>query len=152
MAVRNGISSSKMRLETLENLESVVAHFQAHTLPRENWNHRAHLGLALWTLRRFSFDESLEWLRREITDYNESVGIHNGPFSGYHETLTQFYLRAVAACLKELESTDADTLWAQLSEKWGDKNAIFAYYSRRHLFAPSTRAHFAPPDLRPLDF
>jgi len=66
-----------MRLETL------VAHFQTRTLPCQNWTHHAHLGVTLWTLRRFSPEESLERLRREITAYNESCGVVNGPFSGY---------------------------------------------------------------------
>lgn len=145
MTATSGISSS-------EHLETLVAHFEARTLPREAWTHRAHLGLALWTLQRFSPEDSLEFLRREISDYNQEIGVINGPFSGYHETMTQFYLRAVAAFLKQQNNeNDLDELWAQLSEKWGDRNAIFAYYSRRHLFSPSTRAHFAPPDLRPLD-
>ena len=149
MAATSGISNS-------ERLENLIAHFEARTLPRQKWTHRAHLGLALWTLQHFSPNEALEYLRREIPAYNESIGVINGPFSGYHETMTQFYLRAVAAFLsqqnKTPETPDCEEVWEQLAQKWGDRNAIFAYYSRRYLFSPSTRAHFAPPDLRPLDF
>ncbi len=139
-------------------LETLVAQFHQQSLPREAWTHRAHLGVALWTMQHFPFDQALERLRREIKAYNESVGVVNGPFSGYHETLTHFYLRAVATFSAQLSAeksgnkTDLDDLWMQLAEKWGDKNAIFAYYSRRHLFSPSSRARFAAPDLRPLDF
>ena len=143
----NGISGS-------ESLETLVARFHGRDLPRREWTHRVHLGVALWTLQRFPFEAALKLLRSEIQSYNESIGLANDPFSGYHETLTQFYARAVAAFLKhrQHEATGSDELWAQLQQQWGDKNAIFTYYSRRHLFSPRTRAEFTPPDLRPLDF
>lgn len=114
-------------ISSSKRLESLVRHFQARTLPRE------------------------------VSAYNTASGVENGPFSGYHETLTRFYLRVVAAFLRAAdlradETAGDDGLWAQLGEEWGDKNAVFAYYSRRYLFSPSTRARFAPPDLRPFDF
>ena len=142
----NGISSS-------DRLEDLVAQFRARILPREKWNHHAHLGVALWVLQRMPLDDALVWLEREISAYNAATGVENGPFSGYHETLTQFYTRAVAAFLEQnRDAVAGDALWEQLIEKWGDKNAVFAFYSRRGLFSPASRARFAPPDRCPLPF
>lgn len=148
---------------SFEQLEPLIEHFYARTLLREEWNHRAHLGVALRVLRESARESSpaacpeaaLNHLRREITAYNQSIGLENGPFSGYHETLTRFYLGATTAFLAEYDASgadDEDELWAQLIAKWGDKNAVFAYYSRRYLLSPSASACFAPPDLRPFPF
>jgi hypothetical protein len=134
------------------DLETLVVQFHDHTLPRESWTHRAHLGLALWALRHFEFDAALAHLRVEISAYNGSVGVENGPFSGFHSTITHFFLRGVQHSLAEMGEENWDEQWAWLTEIWGEKNVIFRYYSRRHLFSPSSRAQFAPPDLKPLDF
>ncbi|HEX8464618.1 MAG TPA: hypothetical protein VF627_08370 [Abditibacterium sp.] len=134
-------------------LETLIHQFHARTLPREAWNHRAHLGVALWTLRRFPIEAALQELRVGIVVYNASGGVESGPFSGYHATITQFFALAVADfLLHDSNCDDEDELWAQLNEKWGDKSLIFSFYSRRALFSPASRAAFAPPDLAPLPF
>jgi hypothetical protein len=159
--VRTEIQSRRLEFQILTSpwvdapnmdLETLVAQFHDHTLPRESWSHHAHLGLALWALKRFEFEAALAHLQVEITAYNRSVGVENGPFSGFHVTITHFFLQAVQHSLLQMEVEDLDEQWSKLTEIWGEKNVIFRYYSRRHLFSPSTRAHFAPPDLRPLDF
>jgi hypothetical protein len=134
-------------------LATRVEQFQARTLPHEQWNHEAHLCIALWTLHHFEWDEAIFRLRQEISSYNESIGVHNGPFSGYHETITHFFARAVQHFLRQHpEEEDLEKLWPALISQWGDKNLVLRYYSKRYLFSPATRAQFAPPDLRPFDF
>lgn len=135
-------------------LATLVIRFQTRALPREEWNHAAHLGLALWTLRRRPFEAAMDELRFEIRAYNAAQGIVSGPSSGYHETITAFFARAVRQFLQQHPGNDddEDALWAQLLETWGDKNVILAFYSRRALFATPARRELWPPDLQPLPF
>jgi hypothetical protein len=134
-------------------LSLLIEQFQARTLPRELWNHQAHLGVALWMLRHFEFDEAINQLRRDIRAYNESIGVENGPFSGYHETITQFFARAVQNFLAQHpQEENNEKLWSELVTEWGNKNLVLGYYSKRYLFSPSARVQWSEPDLRPFNF
>ena len=49
------------------------------------------------TLRRWGPEASVHHLRRAIRAYNEATGTPNTSTSGYHETLTRYYVQAVHA-------------------------------------------------------
>ncbi|WP_338114825.1 hypothetical protein [Novosphingobium olei] len=69
----------------------------AATLPKQEWTHEAHLAACLCLLREHP-DVVLERdLPGVIRTYNEAVGGQNTDSAGYHETLTQLYIRGVRA-------------------------------------------------------
>ena len=78
-------------------LRDLVAGFEDGTLPREEWTHAAHLTMALWYLVNYPDDtESVRRIRDGIKHYNAAVGVVSTPTSGYHETLTRYYVHVVA--------------------------------------------------------
>ncbi len=82
---------------TAEAIEELVQGFLRGDLPRARWSHRAHLPVGLWHLQRYTADQALGLLRQRIRRYNTAVGVANTDHSGYHETLTRFYLEAIQA-------------------------------------------------------
>jgi hypothetical protein len=82
--------------EALAGTEALVAAFLARTLPKSAWTHVAHLRVGLWHVRRLGETGALTALRSAISSYNEAVGTANTDTSGYHETLTIFYVRLIA--------------------------------------------------------
>ena len=50
---------------------------------------------------------ALSQLRQGITRYNESVGTANTDSSGYHETLTSFYVDLIARFLDQSDRTQS---------------------------------------------
>jgi hypothetical protein len=87
-----------------------------------------------------------------IRRFNESVGGVNDDTQGYHETITQCFIRAVRTYLAR---TEADL---SLSEKVngllvapkGKRDWPRCYYSEERLFSVPARLGRVEPDLKPL--
>jgi hypothetical protein len=74
-------------------------------------------------------------LRRRIRAYNEAVGVANTGSSGYHETLTRFFLRGFAAHIAEHPSGSLPaSLAALLQSPLGRSDYPLRYYSRECFF------------------
>ncbi|HEX5706432.1 MAG TPA: hypothetical protein VFX96_04010 [Pyrinomonadaceae bacterium] len=137
--------------ETVSEAEALVRDFESCALPRERWTHAAHLTVALWYLLHHEWDEAVLLTRRGIRRYNEASGVANTRESGYHETLTIFWLRHV---LRFLEShrddcCDVDRLADELITT-ADKNLPLEFYTRELLFSFEARARWVEPDLKTL--
>ncbi|MBC7891932.1 MAG: hypothetical protein H7Y12_06975 [Sphingobacteriaceae bacterium] len=132
----------------------LVNEFLARSLPKSDWTHEAHLSVGLWHLRQYGFDEALTRMREGICAYNEAIGTANTTNSGYHETLTQFWLRVLDAQQREAdaETAFADGLSRILDSSWVDRTLALRYYRRETLFSPLARATWVGPDLQPFDF
>jgi hypothetical protein len=92
---------------------------------------------------------------RELPDvirrYNASVGGVNDDTQGYHETITQAYIRAVRAhCAECTEGSLAERVNALLASERGRRDWLLRFYSRERLFSIEARRAFVEPDLAPL--
>lgn len=135
----------------LRPLPELVAAFEDATLPRAEWTHEAHLGVAL-TFYRTEGDAAqvLKRMRAAICRYNLATGVENGPMSGYHETLTAFWVGRVTTFANQHLGTP-EAILPMLMEQWGDVRAPLRFYSKRVLMNPTARARFVEPDLAPID-
>lgn len=106
---------------------------QRGSLPGEEMDHRAHLRLAL--LCRDDPRRAREILLSYVTRLGVSVK--------YHETLTQVWLRLVAAC-------PARTLDGLMKTHLADKDLPLRHYSPERLWSEEARSRFVEPDLLPL--
>ena len=94
---------------------------------------------------------ALELLRARITAYNASVGTANTDTSGYHETITRFYVIVIDRFLATADrSLDLDALAQQLIAAHGDRRLPLQHYSESRLFSPVARRSWVEPDLRPI--
>ena len=139
-------------MEAPLDTESLVRLFLDRSLPKPAWTHVAHLRVGLWHVRRFGADLAVDLLRERISRYNESVGTANTSTSGYHETLTVFYVKVIDAFVSAAASPgqEADTLERRLLEAVGDRELPLRYYSRECLFSTEARRQWVAPDLQPL--
>jgi hypothetical protein len=121
------------------------------TLPKGEWTHHAHLRAGLWHVMQHGAVAALELLRARITAYNESVGTANTDSSGYHETITRFYVIVIDRFLSAADrSLDVDALADQLIAAHGDRRLPLHHYSESRLFSPVARRSWVEPDLRPV--
>jgi len=122
------------------------------TLPKAEWTHEAHLRVGLWHLLRHPPEETLDRLRVGITRYNLATGVANTERSGYHETITRFYVWAIRAFVLTMDRTrPEDELAAELLQTHGDRGLALRYWSKERLFSPQARREWVQPDLRPLE-
>ena len=69
--------------------------FETAALPLEEWHHQQHLKVAYLYLRNHPFPEALARMRAGIKAYNTVHRVPDTELSGYHETMTQAWLRLV---------------------------------------------------------
>jgi hypothetical protein len=82
--------------DTEESLDSFLTAFEEGTWPAADWKHPHHLVMAACYVRAYGRERALERARRAIPKYNEAQGGKNTEDSGYHETLTVFWIDVVA--------------------------------------------------------
>ena len=137
-----------MPIETSETTRIAQA-MVACTLPKSEWTHHAHLRAGLWHVLEFGPDEALRLLRERIARYNISVGGANTDASGYHETLTRFYVELIARFVREHGAdTPIDELAEALIDCYGDRELPLRFYSRARLFSVEARRQWVEPDLQ----
>ena len=146
----------KLREEMITDryINSLVKKFEDTSLPKYQWTHVMHLIVAAYYLRHNSYDQSFVLLRKNIMKYNKSKGVPNTYDSGYHETLTVFWLKIVKHYLA-YEPDDQSMSYLIRKVIRGpltDKNLPLKYYSNEVLMSPAAREKFVDPDLSPFEF
>lgn len=129
----------------------IISGFLDKTLPKDAWTHAAHLAAAVFFCRKYPPEDTLREMRTAIKTYNEAVGGVNSDTSGYHETLTYFWLETTALFVKNHPSENEAELWQALLQTDAAKSGYpLQFYSRETLF--SVTAHKTPvaPDLAPV--
>jgi len=150
---RGGDTMLRIVRPVLDNdaIEDLVADFLALRLPRQRWTHQAHLAVGLWHLRRHGEQEALELLRARIPAHNDAIGIVNDADNGYHETLTRFWLRGLAAHeAAHPQVTTAGSLALLVRSPLSSAQAPLRHYTPARLFSPEARAGWLEPDRTPL--
>ncbi|MGF1550049.1 MAG: hypothetical protein ACFBQW_05890 [Sphingomonadaceae bacterium] len=123
----------------------------ARTLPRRSWTHEAHLAATVWLLRERPDILPERDLPAIISSYNESVGGVNSDSEGYHETVTQSFIRGVRSFLARAPKAGlAETVNALLTAPEGRRDWPLRFYSRERLFSVAARRGWVEPDLERL--
>ncbi len=131
--------------------EQIAQAFRNCTLPKQAWSHEAHLRVGLWYLLHYSPTEAMCRLRDGICQYNTVCGVANTDTSGYHETITQFYVMLIRYFLQDQNiSQQMDQIATKLLKAYGDRDLIFDYYSKDRLTSKEARSRWVEPDLLPM--
>lgn len=136
--------------------DAAIAHvgegLLAHTLPREEWTHEAHLAACTWIVRNRPDIAPERDVPGIISTYNVAVGGVNDETQGYHETITQVYISAVRVHLAEIgDASLVEAVNALLLSPRGARDYPLRHYSRERLFSVPARLGFVEPDLMPLE-
>jgi hypothetical protein len=131
-----------------EEIRSLVSGFEACSFHPSEFRHHQHLAVVLWYIANLPYADASEKMKRGIQRLAALYGK-----TGYHETITEFWLRAVRGFLPEGERSESvATLANQIIEKYADKNLILNYYSPELLASPEAKSVWVEPDLKPLPF
>jgi hypothetical protein len=130
-----------------QNILQLVDQFNNKTLEKSAWTHAAHLTVGLWHVKHFPLDEALCRMRSGIVAYNLSVGTENNDNSGYHETLTIFWLTAIHHFVRLQEDISLLSLCNKLLDSKLALNSLpFHFYERESILSRTARARFVAPD------
>ena len=133
--------------------DEAVAHIGegllAHTLPREEWTHEAHLAATTYLLLKHPQLDLDTELRGIISRYNESVGAPNSDSEGYHDTITRAYLRGIRLFLEKADVSRPvhDLVNQLLMTPMGRRDWPLRFWSKERLMSIEARRAWIEPDL-----
>jgi hypothetical protein len=124
----------------------------SRSLARAEWTHEAHLAACTWLLVERPDVLPERDLPDIIRRFNESVGGVNDATQGYHETITQVFIRTIRAFLAATaaEQPLVDKVNGLLCSPQGRRDWPLRFYSAERLFSPEARLGWCEPDLAPL--
>lgn len=134
----------------LGQVRQLVSAFESCALPVSEWDHRAHLTVACW----YVYDDPPKAegrMRKSIQRYNAYNRVFTTATTGYHETLTRFWLALVHATFYDLPATTSPV--ARINQVVGalsDKLLVLRYYSHARIVSDDARYGWIEPDLQPL--
>ncbi len=131
-----------------DEIRLLVSEFETCSFHPTEFRHHQHLAVVLWYVATLPYPDASERMKSGIQRLAASYGK-----TGYHETITEFWLRMVRGFLAEGDRAKSIAVMAnQLIEKYGDKNLILDYYSPELLASAEAKSEWLGPDLKPLPF
>ena len=130
-----------------DEIRSLVSAFEACSFHPSEFRHHQHLAVVLWYVATLPYDEAAEQMKRGIQRLAASYGK-----TGYHETITEFWLRMVRGFLAAGDRPKSIAVLANQVVEMYDKNLILDYYSPELLASPEAKANWLEPDLKRLPF
>ena len=136
----------------VEDITTFIKKFEDESLPKEQWTHEAHLAAGLFYVYTYGKEQALEKIRINIKKYNVATGGENTATSGYHETITVFWIWVIDTFIKNaLSSLSLQELLIQLLQsEYAATTLPFQFYTKDYLLSEEARKNFVEPDLKPL--
>jgi hypothetical protein len=130
--------------------EAFLEQFEAATWPLEEWHHRQHIKVAYLYLCRYQFETAATRIREKIKAYNAAKKVPESLTGGYHETMTQAWLRLVYFTLCEYGPAETADAFYELNPQLSQKKTLRFFYTKELFTSPQAKAEFINPDLTPL--
>jgi len=128
-------------------ISELVRAFETCEIHPAEFKHYQHLAVALWYLRHHSYEAASEKMRSGIQRLAAAYGK-----SGYHETITVFWLRMVDSFLLQANSRASILELAnEVASEYGNKNVMSEYYSEEILTSAKAKNEWVEPDLKALE-
>ena len=130
-----------------KQIRLLVRAFEAGTLAPQQFDHHAHMTVALWYLSQLPFAEATVVMRTNIQHF----AARHQQNQLYHETITGFWMRLLHHSLDCAEPSEAfaEVVYRAITT-WGSMDVFFRHYSQECAFSMEARQHWVDPDLVPL--
>jgi hypothetical protein len=123
-----------------------IEQFEALDVVPGEFDHEAHVYVAWSYLRGFDVLASIGRYRSVLQKLTEKFGVPGK----YHETMTWFYLLAVAERATGKAATDWNAFKRQNPDLFSQSTSVISqYYSERRLMSHRAITSFVLPDLAP---
>ena len=130
--------------------ETFLQQFETTAWPKAEWHHRQHIKVAYLYLRRYSLETASVKISERIKAYNQAHGVEESLSGGYHETMTQAWLRLVHFTLCEYGPAENADAFFEEHPELSQKKTLRFFYTRERFMTLEAKAGFLEPDLTPL--
>ena len=130
--------------------ETFLRQFESTAWPRAEWHHRQHVKVAYLYLRRHPLATAAVKIREGIRAYNAAHQVPESLTGGYHETMTQAWLRLVHFTLCEFGPAENADAFFEQHPQLSQKQALRFFYTRERLLSAEAKAAYVEPDVTPL--
>ena len=128
---------------TREQIQQLVQAFEACTLPPDQFNHHAHMTVALWYLAQLPLDQATDKMRTAIQRF--AAFHHQAQL--YNETITCAYLFLIRERMAHCEAANWEEFANQNSDLLIWKGGVLAtLYRQETLDSDLARHTFVLPD------
>ena len=135
-----------MHFKDEAEISELVRAFETCEIHPAEFKHYQHLAVALWYLKHHPYEAASEKMRGGIQRLAAAYGK-----SGYHETITVFWLKVVHSFLMQANPrASIFELANELASEYGHKNVIAEYYSEEILASVKAKDEWVEPDLKAL--
>lgn len=135
-----------MKYKNEDEILAVVRAFETGKISRDRWKHAEHLIVAFHYLSHHDFETALKKMRDGIFNLLRAFEVDLTKEMPYHETLTVFWMRAVADFKNSKNGCSMVEICNDLVNEF-DKDYPLKFYSRELLFSDKARAKFVEADL-----
>jgi hypothetical protein len=125
-----------------------IRSFENGAFPIASWTHAAHIAMGAWYLLSLPAEDAATKIREGIPRYNVAQGNQNTDESGYHETLTIFWIAIIRDALARLDTgmSNVEKVRAMVDEYGGRARLHQDYYSFDVVRSVQARRAWIPPD------
>lgn len=127
-----------------------IKKFESAAWPMDEWHHKEHIKIAYLYLVAHGFERALGKMRAGILALNAFHKVPEGPLRGYHETMTQAWLRLVHVILSEYGPAETGDLFYEQHPELSQKKTLRLFYSADRMKDPRGKLEFLEPDLTSL--
>jgi hypothetical protein len=129
---------------TAAEIEEVVRRFEDCDYQPEEFVHMRHLTVAAWYFLHFDADAAEERMRAGLQKF-----IRHHRKSGYHVTITEFWLQLVRNRLREAGENEGYVAAVnQAVEPLNNKALLYEYFSHGRIDSAEAKAGWVEPDLK----
>jgi hypothetical protein len=137
---------------TEPEIDAFLHAFESCTLPKSEWTHSAHIFTGACFVHTLGESAAIDRMRPAIRRFNESIGGQNTPTSGYHESVTVFWIKLLAAFHRDILPTTRVVFAARAVEHFAQQRDLFSrFYDFDLVASTDARLRWIPPTLQPLD-
>jgi hypothetical protein len=133
---------------TEAEIDAFLAAFEDGTLPKARWTHAAHILTGACYVHALGEEAAIARMRERVSAYNVAVGGQNTAASGYHETVTVFWMKLLA--LRPGQASRADFAHQAVADLARIRNPYAEFYDFNILTSEEARGEWIEPNLRPL--
>jgi hypothetical protein len=130
--------------------EAFIEEFETCRWPLDRWHHREHIKIAYLYLRRYPFETATARLREKLKAYAAANNVPDSANSGYHETMTQAWMRLIHLTLCEYGPAENADAFYERSPQLSQQKTLRLFYTREVFTSPRAKVEFVEPDLAPL--